>query len=333
MTKKLKLTTWVIALVVMIIILAIINLNTGQMKVTPTEIWQLLIGNGTYTQSLVIFDFRLPRIVIAVLVGFALAIAGDVLQTTTQNPMADTSFLGINSGAGLAVMIFITFIKNQDANLFMLPMMALLGAILSTIIVFSFAYKKDTGITANRLLLTGVALSGCFSSIMVLFTLKLSPENYQFVMNWLTGSIWGTSWSFILIFLPWFIVFTTIIFSKSTVLDTFSLGDEVAQSLGISLRRERIILIGAAVILAGVSVSISGGIGFIGLITPNLARRLIGFKSSGRMLLSGTLGSCLLIAADTLGKCISTTTEIPVGVIVAIIGAPYFVYILIKSNS
>ncbi|WP_125588337.1 FecCD family ABC transporter permease [Companilactobacillus jidongensis] len=333
MTKKIKLTTWIITLLIIIIVLAIVNLNTGQMKVTPADIWQLITGNGTYAQSIVIFDFRIPRIIVAILVGFALAIAGDVLQTTTQNPMADTSFLGINAGAGLAVMIFIAFIKNQDANLFMLPMMALLGAILSTITVFLCAYKKDTGITANRLLLTGVALSGCFSSLMVLFTLKLSPENYQFVMNWLTGSIWGTSWSFILIFLPWFIIFTTIIFSKSKVLDTFNLGDEVAQSLGISLRRERIILIGAAVILAGVSVSISGGIGFIGLITPNLARRVIGFKSSKRMLLSGTLGSCLLIAADTLGKCISTTTEIPVGVIVAIIGAPYFVYILIKSNS
>lgn len=333
MTKTIKLTTWIITLTIAIIVLAIINLNTGQMKVAPSEIWQLITGHGTYAQSLVIFDFRLPRIIVAILVGFALAIAGDVLQITTHNPMADTSFLGINAGAGLAVMMFIAFVKQQDANLFMLPMMALLGAILSTIVVFFFAYKKDTGITANRLLLTGVALSGCFSSLMVLFTLKLSPENYQFVMNWLTGSIWGTSWSFILIFLPWFIICTAVIFAKSKVLDTFNLGDEVAQSLGISLRRERIILIGVAVILAGVSVSISGGIGFIGLITPNLARKVIGFRSRKQLLLSGTLGSCLLIAADTLGKCISTTTEIPVGVIVAIIGAPYFVYILIKSNS
>jgi len=333
MTKTIKLTTWIITLTIAIIVLAIINLNTGQMKVAPSEIWQLITGHGTYAQSLVIFDFRLPRIIVAILVGFALAIAGDVLQITTHNPMADTSFLGINAGAGLAVMMFIAFVKQQDANLFMLPMMALLGAILSTIVVFFFAYKKDTGITANRLLLTGVALSGCFSSLMVLFTLKLSPENYQFVMNWLTGSIWGTSWSFILIFLPWFIICTAVIFAKSKVLDTFNLGDEVAQSLGISLRRERIILIGVAVILAGVSVSISGGIGFIGLITPNLARKVIGFRSRKQLLLSGTLGSCLLIAADTLGKCISTTTEIPVGVIVAIIGAPYFVYILIKSNN
>jgi len=333
MTKTIKLTTWIITLTIAIIVLAIINLNTGQMKVAPSEIWQLTTGHGTYAQSLVIFDFRLPRIIVAILVGFALAIAGDVLQITTHNPMADTSFLGINAGAGLAVMMFIAFVKQQDANLFMLPMMALLGAILSTIVVFFFAYKKDTGITANRLLLTGVALSGCFSSLMVLFTLKLSPENYQFVMNWLTGSIWGTSWSFILIFLPWFIICTAVIFAKSKILDTFNLGDEVAQSLGISLRSERIILIGVAVILAGVSVSISGGIGFIGLITPNLARKVIGFRSRKQLLLSGTLGSCLLIAADTLGKCISTTTEIPVGVIVAIIGAPYFVYILIKSNN
>ncbi|APX71427.1 iron ABC transporter permease [Companilactobacillus allii] len=330
--KNRKLFLWITSLIILIIILAVINLNTGEMRVSPSEILQLVIGKGTYENSIVIFNFRLPRIIVAILVGFALAIAGNVLQITTQNPMADTSFLGINAGSGLAVMLFIAFVKDQDANLFLLPCLALLGAIFSTALVFICAYKKDTGITANRLLLTGVALSGCFSSVMVLFTLKLSPENYQFVMNWLTGSIWGTSWSFILIFIPWFVIFTALIFSKSKILDTFNLGDDSAKSLGISLKKERIILIGSAAILAGVSVSISGSIGFIGLITPNLARRVIGFRSSKQLILSGFLGSCLLIASDTLGKIISTTTELPVGIIVAVIGAPYFVYILIKSN-
>ncbi len=332
MTKKLKLANWLIVLFVAMIFLALINLNTGQMSISPDKIWGLLMGKGSYYDSLVIFDFRLPRIAITILVGFALAIAGSVIQSTTQNPMADTSFLGINSGAGIAVMLFIVLVKNQDANLYLLPLMALFGALLSAALVFLLAYKRDTGVTPTRLLLTGVALAGLYSSIMVLLTLKLSPDNYQFVMNWLAGSIWGTSWNYILMFLPWFIICTIFIFSKNRILDTFNLGDEVAQSLGINLKKERIILIIAAVILAGVSVSISGGIGFVGLITPNLARRVIGFKHSQQLILSGVFGSFMLLCADTVGKLISTSTEIPVGILVAIIGAPYFIYILVKSR-
>ncbi|WP_125714881.1 FecCD family ABC transporter permease [Companilactobacillus kedongensis] len=332
MRKSLKLSYWLIILIVLMIILMIVNLNTGEMNVSYNDIFNLIIGRGTYTQSMVVFDFRMPRIMITLLVGFSLAIAGSVIQTTTQNPMADTSFLGINSGAGIAVMLFIALVKNQDAHMFLLPILALVGALVSTFLVFLFAFKKKDGITPNRLLLTGVALSGCFSSIMVLLTLKMSPENYQFVMNWLTGSIWGTSWEFILIALPWLIICTVLIFSKLTILDSFNLGDDAAQSLGISLKKERIILISLAVILAGVSVSISGGIGFIGLITPNLARRVIGFKHSHQLVLSGILGSFLLLAADTLGQLISASSEIPVGIIVALIGAPYFVYILTRSN-
>ncbi|MQS90003.1 FecCD family ABC transporter permease [Companilactobacillus mishanensis] len=332
MTKRIKLTTWLVVLCALMLVLAVINLNTGQMSISPSQIMNLIIGKGSYDSQLVIFDFRLPRITVTLVVGFALAIAGNVLQSTTQNPMADTSFLGINSGAGIAVMLFMALVKNQDANLFLLPTMALGGALLSTVLVFAFSYKKDTGITPNRLLLTGVALAGLYSSIMVLLTLKLSPENYQFVMNWLAGSIWGTSWEYIIMLLPWFIICTVFIFSKNRTLDTFNLGDDVAQSLGVNLKRERIVLIGAAVILAGVSVSISGGIGFIGLITPNLARRVIGFKHSQQLVFSGVLGSFFLLAADTVGKLISTTSEIPVGILVAIIGAPYFVYILMRTK-
>ena len=215
MTKKLKLANWLIVLFVAMIFLALINLNTGQMSISPDKIWGLLMGKGSYYDSLVIFDFRLPRIAITILVGFALAIAGSVIQSTTQNPMADTSFLGINSGAGIAVMLFIVLVKNQDANLYLLPLMALFGALLSAALVFLLAYKRDTGVTPTRLLLTGVALAGLYSSIMVLLTLKLSPDNYQFVMNWLAGSIWGTSWNYILMFLPWFIICTIFIFSKN----------------------------------------------------------------------------------------------------------------------
>jgi ABC-type Fe3+-siderophore transport system, permease component len=113
MTKRLKLTTWLISLTILMLILAVINLNTGEMRISPQAIWNLIINKGTYTQAIVIFDFRMPRIVVTLLVGFALAIAGNVIQSTTQNPMADTSFLGINSGAGIFVMLFIALVKTK----------------------------------------------------------------------------------------------------------------------------------------------------------------------------------------------------------------------------
>lgn len=194
------------------------------------------------------------------------------------------------------------------------------------------AYQKSVGITANRLLLTGVAVSTCFSALMVLLTLKLSPDNYQFVMTWLAGSIWGSSWPFIWALLPWLLLTLPYIFSKSQTLDAFVLKPDNMRSLGVDFQKQRLYLIGAAVILAGASVSISGGIGFIGLITPHIARRIIGYQHRYQLLLTGLLGSCFLLVADTCGKLLSPTAEIPAGIIVALIGAPYFIYLLIKTK-
>ena len=291
-----------------------------------------MIGQGQAQDALILVDFRMPRIIIAILVGFALAIAGEVLQSTTQNPLADTGFLGINSGAGIAVLLFITFAADQGSQIFILPVLALIGALVSAVVIVIGAYQKSVGITANRLLLTGVAVSTCFSALMVLLTLKLSPDNYQFVMTWLAGSIWGSSWPFIWALLPWLLLTLPYIFSKSQTLDAFVLKPDNMRSLGVDFQKQRLYLIGAAVILAGASVSISGGIGFIGLITPHIARRIIGYQHRYQLLLTGLLGSCFLLVADTCGKLLSPTAEIPAGIIVALIGAPYFIYLLIKTK-
>ncbi|SPX67974.1 iron chelating ABC transporter, permease protein [Lactiplantibacillus plantarum subsp. plantarum] len=195
---------------------------------------------------------------------------------------------------------------------------------------FLLANQRQRGISSKRLLLVGVALSGCFSALMVLMTLKLSPDNYQFVMNWLAGSLWGTDWSYIGWALPWLAVGSGILFIQLPVLDAFTLGTTTAQTLGINLKRQQLGLISVAAMLAGVSVAISGGISFIGLITPNLARRIVGSRQRYQLPLAGLLGSTLLLAADTLGKLITTTTELPAGVLVALIGAPYFIYLLVR---
>ena len=329
-TKRYRL--WLVGLVALLIATTLISLQTGQLAIGPQAIGQLLIGQGQAQDALILVDFRMPRIIIAILVGFALAIAGEVLQSTTQNPLADTGFLGINSGAGIAVLLFITFAADQGSQIFILPVLALIGALVSAVVIVIGAYQKSVGITANRLLLTGVAVSTCFSALMVLLTLKLSPDNYQFVMTWLAGSIWGSSWPFIWALLPWLLLTLPYIFSKSQTLDAFVLKPDNMRSLGVDFQKQRLYLIGAAVILAGASVSISGGIGFIGLITPHIARRIIGYQHRYQLLLTGLLGSCFLLVADTCGKLLSPTAEIPAGIIVALIGAPYFIYLLIKTK-
>lgn len=331
MTTK-RYRRWLVGLVALLIATTLISLQTGQLAIGPQAIGQLLIGQGQAQDALILVDFRMPRIIIAILVGFALAIAGEVLQSTTQNPLADTGFLGINSGAGIAVLLFITFAADQGSQIFILPVLALIGALVSAVVIVIGAYQKSVGITANRLLLTGVAVSTCFSALMVLLTLKLSPDNYQFVMTWLAGSIWGSSWPFIWALLPWLLLTLPYIFSKSQTLDAFVLKPDNMRSLGVDFQKQRLYLIGAAVILAGASVSISGGIGFIGLITPHIARRIIGYQHRYQLLLTGLLGSCFLLVADTCGKLLSPTTEIPAGIIVALIGAPYFIYLLIKTK-
>ena len=331
MTTK-RYRRWLVGLVALLIATTLISLQTGQLAIGPQAIGQLLIGQGQAQDALILVDFRMPRIIIAILVGFALAIAGEVLQSTTQNPLADTGFLGINSGAGIAVLLFITFAADQGSQIFILPVLALIGALVSAVVIVIGAYQKLVGITANRLLLTGVAVSTCFSALMVLLTLKLSPDNYQFVMTWLAGSIWGSSWPFIWALLPWLLLTLPYIFSKSQTLDAFVLKPDNMRSLGVDFQKQRLYLIGTAVILAGASVSISGGIGFIGLITPHIARRIIGYQHRYQLLLTGLLGSCFLLVADTCGKLLSPTAEIPAGIIVALIGAPYFIYLLIKTK-
>lgn len=331
MTTK-RYRRWLVGLVALLIATTLVSLQTGQLAIGPQAIGQLLIGQGQAQDALILVDFRMPRIIIAILVGFALAIAGEVLQSTTQNPLADTGFLGINSGAGIAVLLFITFAADQGSQIFILPVLALIGALVSAVVIVIGAYQKSVGITANRLLLTGVAVSTCFSALMVLLTLKLSPDNYQFVMTWLAGSIWGSSWPFIWALLPWLLLTLPYIFSKSQTLDAFVLKPDNMRSLGVDFQKQRLYLIGAAVILAGASVSISGGIGFIGLITPHIARRIIGYQHRYQLLLTGLLGSCFLLVADTCGKLLSPTAEIPAGIIVALIGAPYFIYLLIKTK-
>ena len=313
----------------LIIIVFMISMNTGFIKLTPLEVIRTLFGLGTDKQHLILFEFRLPRIVISILVGMGLAVSGCVLQGISRNALADPGILGINAGAGLAVMLFISFFPSTTATpVFILPVLAFLGAGITAVIIYSLAYKRHEGISPMRLLLTGVAVAAGISSVMIVLTLRLDPENYQFVATWLAGSIWGSNWKFVLALLPWILVLIPFVFSKARVLNVLNLGDLTATGLGASIEKERRILLAAAVGLAGASVSVSGGIGFVGLIGPHLARQLVGSRHQYLIPAAALTGGLLVLVADTIGRWILQPSEIPAGIVVAVIGAPYFLFLL-----
>lgn len=331
--QKMKRKNFIIlgTLVVLILITFVISMNTGVIKLTPLEVIRTLFGQGDAQQQLILFEFRLPRIVLAVLVGMGLAVSGAVLQGISRNALADPGILGINAGAGLAVMLFISFFPStKAAPVYLLPVLAFIGSGLTAIIIYTLSYKRHEGITPMRLILTGVAVAAGISSAMIVLTLRLTPENYQFVATWLAGSIWGSNWRFVLSLLPWLIVLLPFVYVKSRVLNILNLGEITAVGLGASIEKERRWLLAASVGLAGASVSVSGGIGFVGLVAPHLARQLVGAKHQFLLPTSALLGGLLVLLADTIGRSILEPSEIPTGIVVAVLGAPYFLYLLAR---
>ncbi|MEC1302512.1 FecCD family ABC transporter permease [Lysinibacillus capsici] len=318
-------------LIVLIVITFVISMNTGVIKLTPMEVLRTLFGQGDAQQQLILYEFRLPRIVIAVLVGMGLAISGAILQGISKNALADPGILGINAGAGLAVMLYVSFFPTtKAAPVYLLPILAFVGAGLTAVLIYSLSYRRHEGITPMRLILTGVAVAAGISSAMIVLTLRLSPENYQFVATWLAGSIWGSNWRFVLSLLPWLVILLPFVYSKSRVLNILNLGELTAVGLGASIEKERRWLLAAAVGLAGASVSVSGGIGFVGLVAPHLARQLVGAKHQFLLPTAALLGCFLVLMADTIGRSILEPSEIPAGIVVAVLGAPYFLYLLAR---
>lgn len=332
--KKQKRAVVIIAfLIILLITLFFVSLNTGVMRVDPIIVLKTLLGNGEPRDELVLLEFRLPRITIAMLIGMGLAVSGAVLQGVVKNPLADPGIIGINAGAGLTVMLFVTYFSTDLGNsVFIMPILAFIGAGITAMIIYVFSYKKDEGISPIRLILVGVAVAAGISALMIVLTLNLDPRSYDFVATWLAGSIWGSSWNFVLALLPWLVILIPFVYIKSHVLDVLNLGDQTAVSLGVNLEKERRILIAAAVGLAASSVSVSGGIGFVGLIAPHMTRRLIGNNHKYVIPICALIGAVLVLTADTIGRVILQPAEIPAGVVVAIIGAPYFLYLLAKLN-
>jgi iron complex transport system permease protein len=311
----------------------VVSMSTGYTGLSPLDIARILTGSGTPQEELILFEFRLPRIVISVLVGMGLALAGCIIQSVTRNALADPGLLGINAGAGIMVILFTLFIGRMSFySVFLLPFLALCGASLTAVLIYALAYRRSDGVAPLRLILVGIAVQAGIAAATLLLVVKLDDTQLANFATWQAGSIWGSNWQYVLALLPWFALLVPLVLTKSRVLDVLLLGNETAISLGVPLGREQVKLLAIAVALAASSVAVSGSIGFVGLIAPHLARRLVGSRHHILLPVCALTGAVLVSVADTIARSIVQPAEIPVGIIVAVIGAPYFLYLLAKSK-
>ncbi|PEE37422.1 FecCD family ABC transporter permease [Bacillus pseudomycoides] len=311
----------------------LISLNTGTLRVAPLKVFQTLFGYGDFESVTVLFDYRMPRILITMLAGIGLGVSGAILQGLSRNALADPGILGLHSGASFGLILFVTcFHSISEKASILIPLFTFGGGVLAAFLIILLANDRSKGVLPIRLILVGIAVSAGFSAITLFFSLRLSDETYTFASRWLVGNVWGRDWIHVVALLPWIFVLAPYTWLKSKTLNALALGDEVAAGLGVSVQKERLLLLATAVGLSCASVSMAGGIGFIGLVSSHVARRLAGSTYQHFLPLAGLIGLIILVLADTIGRSLFEPNSIPAGVVVAALGAPYFLYLLTKTK-
>ncbi|MFO3687250.1 FecCD family ABC transporter permease [Staphylococcus pseudintermedius] len=305
----------------LLIVGAILSLSAGAVWISPIAVIKEVWSGDNFILS----EFRVPRMLLGILVGAALAISGAVIQGVIRNPLASPDVIGITKGASLAAVIVI--IVFPTAPLFVLPVASFIGALVISLILSLLISWQ--GIKGSQLALIGMAI-GAVAMALVQYLLIRNPMEANIALVWLTGSLFGRSMDHVLTILPWLIVAIPVIFLYARKLDILHLGEEVATALGTHVQRTKMILLFASVMLAGAAISVVGGLSFLGLIAPHIARSLVGHQHRHIVAMSGLVGALLMVIADGLARIIAPPIDIPVGVLIAIIGAPYFLYVLRK---
>ena len=319
MMRMKKRKTAVFACVIVLFFCAILlGLCWGSYEISVHEVIATLLGNGTKIQNTAIFGIRLPRILLGIFVAAGLAISGGVLQTMTRNELADPGIIGINAGGATAAVLFI-----------LLPLMAISGALAAAFCIYFLSSRK--GLKPKRLLLTGIGINAGLNAFITFFMFKGGPGDYNRVMIWTSGSLWGAGWAYVRALVPVILLGGAYIFYKGRMLDALSFSDETAIGWGISIERERKKMLLCAVILAGASTAFAGNIGFVGLLAPHAAKKIVGNGHRVSLLLASLIAAVMLIFADTVARNLFSPIEIPVGIAVSLVGVPYFVYLMWKE--
>ncbi|SFK76351.1 FecCD family ABC transporter permease [Brevibacillus centrosporus] len=315
--------------ILLTIVAAIVSLGIGEMYIRPLDVVKALLGFGAEQDALIVQQFRMPRIIIAILVGAALAAAGAIMQGIVRNPLAAPDILGISSGASVAAVAFLLLFENVSIK--WLPPTSFLGAMATTILLYALAWKK--GVTPLRLVLIGVGIkiaAGAVVTLLIMFSPFLLQNK---ALLWLTGSIYGVDWNDVLMILPWVVILIVAAALLARRVNIQQLGDDIATSLGSFLQLDRFLLLIICAALTGTAVSVGGDISFVALLAPHIAKQLIGPSFGGALPLSAFIGSLILLIADLIGRVAFSPLDIPVGVFTSAVGAPFFIYLLYKNRN
>ena len=308
---------------------------------TVALLFVLSIRYGTYTLSFdeisqafhpddknyfTLMEYRLQRALLAIIIGGALAISGVLVQSVVRNPLASPDILGINNAAGLVAVTVLIFLPNLA--FYWLPIFAFIGGVLSFILLWMICGFNFRPI---KMAIIGVALSALWAAISH-YLMLTNPVEINTAMLWLTGSLWGRSWDYVNVVLPWLLVLLPLPFIFCRDLDTLGLGENKAATLGVSVNKTQILVLVLAVALSTTAVAICGPIAFLGLVAPHLARKLVGGRHRTLLPAAMLIGTLLLQISDILARVIDPPTELPAGILTAIIGAPYFFYLLMRTK-
>ncbi|MGE0058229.1 MAG: FecCD family ABC transporter permease [Dehalococcoidia bacterium] len=305
----------------------VLSIGIGPVYIGPGRVVQALLGNATGASDLIVNQVRLPRVLVGVMVGASLAMAGAILQGVTRNPLADPHIFGISAGAGVVAVSCIVFFPQLPREV--VQPLALLGGLGGGGLAYAMAWRG--GVTATRLALAGIAVTSMLTAITT-GILVTSAFSAQIGLRFLIGGLLLRNWTDVYLLLPYFVFGTIAALLMSKQLNIIAMGDEVAVSLGQSVERTRLILVALAALLASSAVSIAGLVGFLGLIVPHFVRLVIGTDYRFLLPTSALIGAILLVSADTVARTAFDPQEIPVGVLTAVLGGPVFI-LLVRNRA
>lgn len=316
----------VFLLMIVILLAAILfSIRVGSVSVSYKDIFDAFTSDAGGTAG-IIRDIRIPRVLMAVVVGANLAVSGVLLQGVMRNPMADPGITGISSGASVVVMIVMLYFPGAASSV---PIFGFIGGILACMLIYSLAWKQ--GLSAVRIVLAGVAVNSILGGVSSLISI-LNSESLSSVLTWLNGELGKKGWDKVGAIAVYSIIGLVLAMLVHRCCDLLALGDKNTKSLGYNPNLLRILISAIAVFLAGISTAYVGVIGFIGLVVPHMSRMLMGSEHKYLIPFSGLLGAIVLLIADTIGRIVIAPYEIPVGVIMTVCGGPFFLYLLRKDS-
>lgn len=338
---QIKFSVLILGMMGLLLSVMVMGVGIGAVKIPPAEIFSLLLGhlNGAssgfdgkmLSHDMILLNIRLPRVLLGAMVGVGLSLAGAIFQGLFRNPMADPYVIGVSSGAALGAVAGILVLGKMGWNLtYGIPGFAFASAILTIFLVYRLA-RIGGKVPVMTLLLAGIAVNSFLSALVSLCMFYSGNQLHQ-VVFWLLGGFSGRGWDYVLMFMPYALVGSGIAFLYARELNGMLIGEEQAQHLGIDVERVKLFLLFAAALLIGSCVSVSGLIGFVGLIIPHIVRLIIGPDHRLLLPMVALTGAIFMVSADIAARTIIAPEELPVGVVTALVGGPFFIYLLRRQK-